>query len=59
MRSGWPEIKDEDAELLADSIVRLAISYITMPRSSPRESAAAAATLLAPFIERAMTLASP
>jgi AcrR family transcriptional regulator len=59
MRSGWPDIKDQDAELLADSIVRLAISYITMPRSSPHESAASAATLLAPFIERAMTPLSP
>jgi AcrR family transcriptional regulator len=55
MRSGWPDVTDEDAELLADSIVRLAISYVTMPRVSPHESAAAAATLLAPYMERAMT----
>lgn len=57
MRSGWPEVGDEDASLLADSIVRLAISYLTMPLSSPRESAAAAAKLLAPYMERAMALA--
>ena len=54
MRSGWPGVGDEDASLLADSIVRLAISYVTMPRRSPRESALAAATLLAPYLERAM-----
>jgi AcrR family transcriptional regulator len=57
MRSGWPGVSDEDAELLADSIVRLAISYVTTPRFSPREGAAAAAALLAPYIERTMALA--
>ena len=48
MRSGWPDVSEDDWELFADSIVRLAISYITMPRGSHSESAAAAATLLAP-----------
>jgi AcrR family transcriptional regulator len=57
MRSGWPDVEEKDSELLADSIVRLAISYVTMPHGSPRESAVAAATLLAPYMERAM--ASP
>jgi AcrR family transcriptional regulator len=54
MRAGWPQVRDEDAELLADSFVRLAISYVTMPRRLPRETAAAAALLLAPYMERAM-----
>lgn len=54
MRSGWPEIRDEDAELLAETFVRLALSYVTMPRHSPAESAAAAARLLAPYLERTM-----
>jgi AcrR family transcriptional regulator len=54
MRSGWPEVEDKDGELLADSLVRLALSYVTMPRRSPRESAAAAATLLAPYLERVL-----
>jgi AcrR family transcriptional regulator len=57
MRSGWPRIRDEDAELLADSFVRLAISYVTMPRRSPHETAVAVAALLAPYIERAMARA--
>ena len=57
MRSGWPDVEDEDAQLLADSFVRLAISYVTMPRHPPAETAAAAATLLAPYMERAMALA--
>lgn len=54
MRSGWPHARDEDIELLADTFVRLAISYVTMPRASPAETAAAAATLLAPYVKRAM-----
>jgi AcrR family transcriptional regulator len=58
MRSGWPDVGDEDAELLADSVVRLAISYVTMPRSSPRESAAAGATLLSPYLEHAVVRTS-
>ncbi len=54
MRAGWPHADDEDVELLADTFVRLAISYVTMPRDSPRETAAAATALLAPYLERAM-----
>jgi AcrR family transcriptional regulator len=54
MRAGWPHADDEDVELLADTFVRLAISYVTMPRASPRETAAAATALLAPYLERAM-----
>jgi AcrR family transcriptional regulator len=59
MRRGWAHIEDEDAELLADSFVRLAISYVAMPRSSPRDTAAMAARLLAPYIEQAMGHATP
>jgi len=59
MRSGWPHAHERDIELLADTFVRLAISYVTMPRASPAETAAAAAELLAPYVERAMAVASP
>jgi AcrR family transcriptional regulator len=58
MRAGWPHAREEDVELLADSFVRLAISYVTMPRDSPARTAAGAAALLAPYVERAMTHAS-
>ncbi|HWX87550.1 MAG TPA: TetR family transcriptional regulator [Solirubrobacteraceae bacterium] len=54
MRSGWPVLDAVAARLLADSLVRLALSYVTMPRRSPRESASATATLLAPYLRRAM-----
>jgi AcrR family transcriptional regulator len=58
IRSGWPGVSDEDAELLADAFVRLALSYVTMPRDSPRATAEAAAKLLGPYVERAMAPAS-
>jgi AcrR family transcriptional regulator len=54
MRAGWPDASEEDLELLADTFVRLAISYATIPRFSPAQTSAAAATLLAPYVERAM-----
>ncbi len=57
MRAGWPAIRERDAELLGDTFVRLALSYLTMPRHSPREAAADAATLLAPYLELAMLAA--
>ncbi|HEU0249766.1 MAG TPA: TetR family transcriptional regulator [Solirubrobacteraceae bacterium] len=58
MRDGWPAIADADAELLGDTFVRLALSYVTMPRlDSPRATAEAAADLLGPYVERAVASA--
>jgi AcrR family transcriptional regulator len=57
MRTGWPEVAEEDAQLLAESFVRLAISYVTMPHRPPAETAAGAAALLAPYMERALVRA--
>jgi AcrR family transcriptional regulator len=54
MRRGWPEIDSQDAELLADTFVRLAISYVTAPPGDPRETAVAVAQLLGPCVERAV-----
>ena len=51
---GWPEASAEDARLLAESLVRLAISYVTAPSGPPEEMAARASELLGPFIERAL-----
>jgi AcrR family transcriptional regulator len=58
MRTGWPAVRDEDAQLLADTFVRLALSYVTMPRDSPSKTAQDAATLLGPYVERAMAAAT-
>jgi AcrR family transcriptional regulator len=54
---GWPEAPPEKAQLLAESLVRLAISYITTPGASPEATAARAGELLGPFIDDALGVA--
>ncbi len=50
----WPDSREQDVHLLAESLVRLAISYLTSPSDSPQAMAAAAGRLLAPFVDRAL-----
>ena len=52
--AGWPQASDADVRLLAESLVRLAISYITAPSESPEATAASVADLLGPFIDHAL-----
>lgn len=52
--SGWPEAADEDVQMLVDVLVRLAISYATLPRGKPGETADLVAAILDPFIEQAL-----
>ncbi len=54
IEEGWPQAPEADVRLLAESLVRLAISYITAPTESPETTAAAVADLLGPFIDRAL-----
>jgi AcrR family transcriptional regulator len=54
IEQGWPQAPKADVDLLSESLVRLAISYITTPGESPEASAAAVADLLGPFIDRAL-----
>jgi AcrR family transcriptional regulator len=54
---GWPTAPPDKAQLLAESLVRLAISYITAPSASPDETATRAGELLGPFIDRALGVA--
>jgi AcrR family transcriptional regulator len=54
IREGWPEAPPDKAQLLAESLVRLAISYITAPSAEPDTTAAQAGELLGPFIDRAL-----
>jgi len=54
MREGWPSASEHDAQLLAETLVRLAISYVTVPKGTPHTTAADAAALLGPYIERAL-----
>lgn len=54
IEQGWPQAPKADVELLAEALVRLAISYITTPSEAPETTAAAMADLLGPFIDRAL-----
>jgi AcrR family transcriptional regulator len=57
IRAGWPEAPPDKAQLLAESLVRLAISYITAPADAPDRTAARAGELLGPFVDRALGVA--
>jgi AcrR family transcriptional regulator len=54
IQEGWPKAPEEDSRLLAESLVRLAISYVTAPGGPPKETAASAVELLGPFVDRAL-----
>ncbi len=51
---GWPQAPSAKVKLLAESLVRLAISYITAPSDAPETTAAKAGELLGPFIDDAL-----
>jgi AcrR family transcriptional regulator len=50
----WPTAPPRDAALLAECLVRLAISYTTLPLDPAGMTAASLAELLGPFIDRAL-----
>lgn len=54
IEGGWPRAPKADVNLLCESLVRLAISYITAPSEAPETTAASVARLLGPFIDRAL-----
>ena len=54
IEEGWPQAPKDDVGLLSETLVRLAISYITTPSESPQATAASVADLLGPFIDRAL-----
>jgi AcrR family transcriptional regulator len=54
IEEGWPQAGKDDVKLLAEALVRLAISYITTPAENPDSTAASVAELLGPFIDRAL-----
>lgn len=51
---GWPQAPPEKARLLAEALVRLAISHVTAPGEAPGVTAAATSELLGPFIDEAL-----
>ncbi|MBS1862899.1 MAG: TetR family transcriptional regulator [Actinobacteria bacterium] len=54
IEEGWPQAPKADVNLLAEALVRLAISYITNPTGTPDKTADSVAKLLGPFIDRAL-----
>ena len=55
IEAGWPQAPPEKVRLLAESLVRLAISYITAPSETPETTAVRAGELLGPFIDEALS----
>jgi AcrR family transcriptional regulator len=51
---GWPEIDPARTMLLAESVVRLAISYAALPSGPAGMNGAAIAELLGPFVREAL-----
>ncbi len=58
IEEGWPEAPEGDVRTLAETLVRLAISYVTTPAESAEETAKAVAELLGPFIDKALGTAA-
>ncbi len=54
IEDGWPQAPPAKVKLLAESLVRLAISYITAPSDTPETTATQAGELLGPFIDDAL-----
>jgi AcrR family transcriptional regulator len=54
IEEGWPQAPGKDVRTLSESLVRLAISYVTTPGESAEETAKAVAELLGPFIDKAL-----
>jgi len=57
IEEGWPDAPADKTRLLAETLVRLAISHITAPGEAPETTAAATGELLGPFIDEALGLA--
>ncbi len=54
LRRGWPDLAGEDASLLAECVVRMAISFAALPQGPSGLDGASVAALLAPYVERAL-----
>ena len=52
----WPQAAEHDAALLAECLVRLAISYATLSSDPAGLTASSITELLGPFIDQALAL---
>ena len=54
IQEGWPQAPEADTHLLAESLVRLAISYVTAPSGPQSKPPPPQAGLLGPFLDTAL-----
>ncbi len=54
IEAGWPQAPPAKARLLAEALVRLAISHVTAPGESPEVIAKSTGELLGPFVDEAL-----
>lgn len=54
IEEGWPQAPAADVKALAETLVRLGISYVTTPGESVEDTAKAVSELLGPFIDEAL-----
>jgi hypothetical protein len=50
----WPQAGVEDARLLADSLVRLAISHALLPGGDPESVARGVGRMFGPFVDEVL-----
>jgi AcrR family transcriptional regulator len=56
--SRWPQVSSHDVALLSECLVRLAISYATLPAGPAGLTASSITELLGPYIDRALRAAA-
>lgn len=54
MQREWPALRPDDTRMLADAVVRLAISFAALPAGPAALTGRSVAALLGPFAERAL-----
>jgi AcrR family transcriptional regulator len=54
LMEGWPQLDPAETALLAETVVRLAISYAALPASPAGMTGASVARLLGPFVDQAL-----
>jgi AcrR family transcriptional regulator len=48
----WPQVGEQDAQLVAETLVRLAISHALLPSADPADVARGVGRMLAPFVDQ-------
>jgi AcrR family transcriptional regulator len=54
LTDGWPHLAEADARAVAECVVRLGISYATLPTGPPRRTAESLARVLGPYLDEVL-----